>query len=106
MLRDDVRRSIARSAKGFEMADQERVSVSNTMRDVRPNIIETEGLTARYSTGCTTTGEWFALGTIVREGALKTMPAWVVVGTGGTVDEAVQNLTAEVGAQARNVARA
>lgn len=82
------------------MTDHAGVTTSQTTRDRRPPVIETSGLTAEYSTGCTPTGEWFALGTIQRTGHGTSMPAWVVVGTGATVDEAVTSLTHEIRAQA------
>lgn len=85
------------------MRDQDRVTVSESAQDRTPGIIETAGLRAEYSTGCTPTGEWFALGTIVRNVGTMSMPAWVLVGTGVTVDEAVQSLTNAIGSQARNV---
>lgn len=84
------------------MADQGGVRFDTTVPHPTKPTIEVEGLTAQYSTGCTPTGEWFALGTIARNGKLKTTPAWVVVGTGTTKEEAVQSLTSEVRLQAVN----
>ena len=85
------------------MANQGGVTVSGSARERRVRMIESAGLTAEYSTGCTPTGEWFALGTIVREVGTTSMPAWVVVGTGASVEDAIQNLTNEIGTQARNL---
>jgi hypothetical protein len=82
--------------------------VGNTISDMtRREIpsIEVSGWKAEYSTGRTPTGEWFALGTITHSGEKRAMPAWVVVGTGTTVDEAVSNLTLEVRSQAENSSR-
>jgi len=83
------------------MAQERSVRLTNSVPDQRAMVIEAEGLIAEYSTGCTPTGEWFALGTIVQNGGVRTTPAWVVVGTGATADEAVHNLTVEVRGQAR-----
>lgn len=87
------------------MTAQRIAPVSNGSATTRPNVIKAAGLAAEYSTGCTPTGEWFALGTILREGTLTSMPAWVVVGTGTTRDEAVSNLATEISAQAHGSAR-
>ena len=87
------------------MANPGDVTRSTTAQAQNKPKIEVEGLTAEYSTGCTPTGEWFALGTIVREGGAKATPAWVVVGTGATMDEAVQNLTSEMEVKASGYAR-
>lgn len=83
------------------MAHQGRITIPESTPERKARVIEAAGLTAEYSTGCTPTGEWFALGTIVREPGTTSTPAWVVVGTGASVDQAIQNLTVEIGAQAR-----
>ncbi|MBA2454894.1 MAG: hypothetical protein H0V47_17140 [Chloroflexia bacterium] len=85
------------------MENQGRVTVSESSQERSVRLIETSGLTAEYSTGCTPTGEWFALGTIVREVGKTSMPAWVLVGTGTSVEDAIQNLSNEIGTQARNL---
>ena len=95
-----------RATKGYEMANQGRATVSESAQDRSVNVIEAAGLVAEYSTGCTPTGEWFALGTIVREAGARAMPAWVVVGTGTSVEEAVQGLAAEIETQARSLSPA
>jgi hypothetical protein len=89
------------STKGSEMTDQDSFAISNDTLDRRAPVIETDGLVAEYSTGCTPTGEWFALGTIVSERGTRTMPAWVVVGTGTSMEEAVDSLALEVRSQAQ-----
>ena len=89
------------ATKGDEMADQVGVTISQADQTREVPVIHTDGLTAEYSTGCTPTGEWFALGTITRQGTARTMPAWVVVGTGDSAEAAVSNLTLQVQAQAQ-----
>lgn len=83
------------------MTDRAGVTISDAARDRQVPFIQADGLTAEYSTGCTPTGEWFALGTITRAGDQRVVPAWVVVGTGSSADEAVSNLTDEIQARAR-----
>lgn len=85
------------------MQNQGRVAVSESVQERSIRLIETAGLTAEYSTGSTPTGEWFALGTVIREAGKTSLPAWVLVGTGTNEDEAIQNLTTEIGTQARNL---
>ena len=91
--------------KGDEMTDRAGVTISAAGRDNRVPIIEAEGLIAEYSTGCTPTGEWFALGTITRNGEQRVAPAWVVVGTGSTADEAVDSLMHEIEIRASKVVK-
>jgi hypothetical protein len=83
------------------MTDQGSFAISNDPADRRVPVIEADGLVAEYSTGRTPTGEWFALGTIVRDRGMRTMPAWVVVGTGESMEEALESLTLEIRSQAR-----
>lgn len=83
------------------MTDQVGATISQADQTRKVPVIQTDGLTAEYSTGCTPTGEWFALGTISRAGTARTMPAWVVVGTGASAEEAVNSLTLEIRAQAQ-----
>lgn len=87
--------------KGDEMTDRSGVTISDAGTERKVPFIEADGLTAEYSTGCTPTGEWFALGTITRRGDERVTPAWVVVGTGSTADEAVNSLTSEIQVRAR-----
>lgn len=87
------------------MSNQVGVTISDATVKRQAPVIEADGLKAEYSTGCTPTGEWFALGTITHDGEKRAMPAWVVVGTGATIDEAVISLTQEVRAQARSSVR-
>lgn len=90
------------ATKGDEMADhQVGVTIPQADQTSKAPVIHTDGLTAEYSTGCTPTGEWFALGTICRPGTVRTMPAWVVVGTGESAEAAVHSLTLEIKAQAQ-----
>lgn len=91
--------------KGDEMTDRSGVTISDAVTEHKVPFIEANGLTAEYSTGCTPTGEWFALGTITRNGDQRVTPAWVVVGTGSSADEAVDSLTHEIQARARTAAR-
>lgn len=83
------------------MSNQGRVTISESTQERTTRVIETAGLSAEYSTGCTPTGEWFALGTIVRSSGSISTPAWVVVGTGTSVEQAIESLTEEIGVQAR-----
>lgn len=85
------------------MTNQGSVTVSGSAQDRTPAIIETAGLRAEYSTGCTPTGEWFALGTIVCNIGTISIPAWVLVGTGANAAEAIQSLTTAIGLQAGNL---
>lgn len=90
------------NVKGDEMTDQAGVTISDAATERTIPYIEADGLTAEYSTGCTPTGEWFALGTITRNGGRRVGPASVIVGTGSSADEAVSSLTLEIRARARD----
>ena len=83
------------------MLDQGSLAISNDADNRRAPVIEANGLVAEYSTGTTPTGEWFALGTIVHDRGVRTMPAWVVVGTGTSKEEALNSLKLEIGSQAQ-----
>jgi hypothetical protein len=83
------------------MTDQGSFAISEDVNDRRAPVIEANGLVAEYSTGRTPTGEWFALGTIVRERGVRTMPAWVVAGTGASKEEALNSLKLEIRSQAQ-----
>ncbi|HEX5165893.1 MAG TPA: hypothetical protein VFV93_10900, partial [Thermomicrobiales bacterium] len=53
------------------------------LRNVR--ILRSKGLLAEYTTGQAPSGEWFALGSVRSELPLTSPPAWILVGTGGSV---------------------
>jgi hypothetical protein len=55
-------------------------------------VLRTRGLFAEYSTGQSPSGEWFALGTVRSELPGRDQPAWMLVGTGKSADDAVTTL--------------
>ena len=60
-------------------------------------VIKTSGLLAEYTTGRSISGEWFALGSVREEIALDgRQPAWLIVGTGRSPEDAVSRLLTEL----------
>lgn len=66
-------------------------------------ILRTRDLLAEYSLGQTPSGEWFALGSVRSEQALQQMPAWILVGTGRSAEDAVGGLMVELESEARRI---
>jgi hypothetical protein len=64
-------------------------------------VLRTHGLLAEYSTGQAPSGEWFALGSVRVEDESRRQPAWMLVGTGNTVEDAVSRLLTEMEDAAR-----
>jgi hypothetical protein len=59
-------------------------------------VLRMRGLLAEFSTGQAPSGEWFALGTVRAEDEVRRQPAWMLVGTGKTVEDAVSRLLNEM----------
>jgi hypothetical protein len=79
-------------------------------REAKPlqhaHIIKTSGLLAEYTTGKTVAGEWFALGSVRTEIPLESrQPAWLIVGTGESVEDAVSTLLTELEREAQRYFR-
>jgi hypothetical protein len=69
-------------------------------------IIKTSGLLAEYTTGKTVAGEWFALGSVRTDGPhVDRQPAWLIVGTGKSADDAVSRLLTELEHEAQRYFR-
>lgn len=66
-------------------------------------VLRTKGLLAEYSTGRSPSGEWFALGTVRSELPGRDQPAWMLVGTGETADDAVSTLQRQMESEARRL---
>jgi hypothetical protein len=94
-----------RSKGSTVMTDIERTSElgAKELRNVR--ILQSRGLLAEYTTGQAPSGEWFALGSVRSEVPLTTPPAWILVGTGPSAEEAVGGLMLELESEARRIIR-
>jgi hypothetical protein len=68
-------------------------------------ILRTRGLQAEYTTGQAPSGEWFALGSVRSDVSLITPPAWILVGTGSSAEDAVGGLMIELETEARRIVR-
>jgi hypothetical protein len=68
-------------------------------------VLRTQGLLAEYTTGQAPSGEWFALGTVRSEIPLPSPPAWILVGTGRSAEDAVGGLLLELESEARRIHR-
>ena len=85
------------------MTDNARTSESGATELRNARILRTHGLLAEYTTGQAPSGEWFALGSVRSEIALTSPPAWILVGTGRSVDDAVGGLMIELETEARRI---
>jgi hypothetical protein len=66
-------------------------------------ILRTRGLLAEYTTGQAPSGEWFALGSVRSELPLTSPPAWILVGTGRSVEDAVSGLLTQLETEALRI---
>lgn len=66
-------------------------------------VIRTSGLLAEYTTGQAPSGEWFALGSVRAEIDTERQPAWMIVGTGETVEDAVSGLLSQLEREALKI---
>lgn len=87
------------------MTDNERTSESGARELRNARILRTRGLLAEYTTGQAPSGEWFALGSVRSEVPLITPPAWILVGTGPSAEDAVGGLMIELESEARRIVR-
>lgn len=87
------------------MTDNAQSSESGAMELRNARILRTRGLLAEYTTGQAPSGEWFALGSVRSELSLPNPPAWILVGTGGSVEDAVGGLLIELETEARRFSR-
>jgi hypothetical protein len=66
-------------------------------------VLRSLGLMADYSVGQTEAGMWFAIGSVRDASAALYHPAWVIVGTGFTADDAVAALQVQLEDEARHL---
>jgi hypothetical protein len=66
-------------------------------------VLRSLGLLAEYSVGQTEAGGWFAIGSVRCASASLYHPAWVIVGTGTTSDDAVAELRLQLDLEARHL---
>ncbi len=66
-------------------------------------VVRSLGLMAEYSIGQAETGEWFAIGSVRSISAARYHPAWVIVGTGSSANDAVAALQLQLDGEARHV---
>jgi hypothetical protein len=66
-------------------------------------VLRCSGLLAEYSVGQTPAGVWFALGSVRSATNGLHHPAWVIVGTGDSAEEAVAGLQLQLEREARCV---
>lgn len=83
------------------MADVGRSTEREAAELRTPRVLRTNGLFAEYTMGRAPSGEWFALGSVRSEQPLALRPAWVIVGTGSTAEDAVGRLQSELETQAQ-----
>lgn len=88
-----------------DMTDSERSSESGAIALRNARIIRTRGLLAEYTTGQAPSGEWFALGSVRSEMTLPSPPAWILVGTGRSAEDAVGGLLMELETEALRIAK-
>jgi hypothetical protein len=89
--------------KGMTDTDKTSEAGATPLREVP--VLRTQGLLAEYTTGRAPSGEWFALGTVRSEIPLPSPPAWILVGTGRSAEDAVGGLLIELETEARRVFR-
>ena len=94
-----------RSKGSTVMTDNERTSESGAKELRNARILRTRGLQAEYTTGQAPSGEWFALGSVRSDVSLITPPAWILVGTGSSAEDAVGGLMIELETEARRIVR-
>ena len=87
------------------MTDNDRTSELGAKELRSARILRTRGLLAEYTTGQAPSGEWFALGSVRSEMSLAGSPAWILVGTGPSAEDAVGGLMIELESEARRVIR-
>lgn len=85
--------------------DNDRSSESGATELRNARILRTRGLLAEYSTGQAPSGEWFALGSVRSEVPLMGPPAWILVGTGPSAEDAVGGLMRELETEAGRIVR-
>ena len=85
------------------MTDNAKMSEAGATELRNARILRTEGLLAEYTTGQAPSGEWFALGSVRSEVPLLSPPAWILVGTGRSAEDAVGGLMIELQTEARRI---
>lgn len=86
------------------MVDSEQSMQAKSFSSAR--VIKTSGLLAEYTTGKTVAGEWFALGSVRTElPRVDHQPAWLIVGTGESAEDAVSGLLTELEHEAQRFFR-
>ena len=88
-----------------EMADKATSSETGATELREIPILRTRGLLAEYTTGQAPSGEWFALGSVRSEIPLPGPPAWILVGTGQSPEDAIGGLLLELESEAARVIR-
>jgi hypothetical protein len=66
-------------------------------------VIRTSGLLAEYTVGQTPKGQWFALGSVRGDTTALKSPAWMIVGTGSSAEDAVDGLRSQLANEARRL---
>ncbi len=87
------------------MIDNELSSKAEATELRTARILRTRGLLAEYTTGRAPSGEWFALGSVRGEPPVSAPPAWILVGTGPSAEDAVGGLLIELETKARRIVR-
>jgi hypothetical protein len=87
------------------MTDTEKTSDSGATELRNVPMLRTQGLLAEYTTGQAPSGEWSALGSVRSEIPLSSPPAWILVGTGGSAEDAVGGLLIQLESEARRIHR-
>lgn len=82
------------------MTDNAHSSESGATELRNARILRTQGLLAEYTTGQAPSGEWFALGSVRSELPLTSPPAWILVGTGRSAEDAIGGLMIELETEA------
>ncbi len=85
------------------MADNAQSSELGATELRNARILRTRGLLAEYTTGQAPSGEWFALGSVRSELPLQQPPAWILVGTGLSAEDAVGGLLIELETEALRI---
>jgi len=88
------------------MVDIERSPLGKAKMLPEARVIKTSGLLAEYTTGKTVAGEWFALGSVSTEMPLvDRQPAWLIVGTGQSAEDAISRLLTQLELEAQRFFR-
>ncbi|MGE3845148.1 MAG: hypothetical protein AB7I50_26610 [Vicinamibacterales bacterium] len=85
------------------MTDSAQSSAPGATQLHNARTLRSKGLLAEYTTGQAPSGEWFALGSVRSELPLTSPPAWILVGTGRSVEDAVSGLLTQLETEALRI---